>query len=79
MKLPRNLNGVDFVKKIEKLEFEQVRQSGSHVMMRHLPSGAVISVPAHRPIKPGTLNQLLRLISRITDTPKDELIAMIVE
>lgn len=34
---------------------------GSHVIFRH-PNGAMLSVPAHRPIKPVYVRKLVRLI-----------------
>jgi predicted RNA binding protein YcfA (HicA-like mRNA interferase family) len=34
---------------------------GSHVVFRH-PNGAMISVPAHRPIKPVYVKKFVRLI-----------------
>jgi len=34
---------------------------GSHVIFRH-PNGAMLSVPAHRPIKPVYVRKFLRLV-----------------
>ena len=52
------LSGGDVVKALERLGFEQVRQRGSHVMMRRGSAGTV--VPLHREVKVGTLNGILR-------------------
>ncbi len=35
--------------------------SGSHVIFRH-PNGAMMSVPAHRPIKPVYVKKFVRLL-----------------
>ncbi|MGB5240830.1 MAG: type II toxin-antitoxin system HicA family toxin [Prochlorococcaceae cyanobacterium] len=43
---------------LERLGFEAVRQSGSHVVMRCGSRGCV--VPLHKPVKVGTLAGLLR-------------------
>ena len=43
-------------------------------MLKHESSGEVISVPAHRPLKTGTLNRLLRDVAELTGLPRDEVI-----
>lgn len=43
---------------LERLDFVQIRQRGSHVVMRRESKGTV--VPLHRELKPGTLNGILR-------------------
>jgi predicted RNA binding protein YcfA (HicA-like mRNA interferase family) len=52
------LSGSDVVKALERLGFAQVRQRGSHVVMRRGSSGAV--VPMHKEVKTGTLAGILR-------------------
>ena len=52
------LSGADVIKALERLGFAQVRQRGSHVMMRRGSSGTV--VPLHREVKTGTLAGILR-------------------
>lgn len=56
-KLPR-VSGAAIVRALERLGFEKVRQSGSHVMMRRGPKGCV--VPLHSEVKVGTLAGVLR-------------------
>ena len=56
-KLPR-ASGAEVVRALERLGFSQVRQSGSHVVMRREGKGCV--GPMHREIKTGTLAGLLR-------------------
>jgi predicted RNA binding protein YcfA (HicA-like mRNA interferase family) len=51
-------SGAEIVRALEKLGFEQVRQRGSHVVLRRGSSGTV--VPLHRPVKIGTLAGILR-------------------
>ena len=46
------------MKRLERFGFEQVRQRGSHVVMRKGAAGTV--VPMHREVKLGTLNGILR-------------------
>ncbi len=52
------LSGADVVKALERLGFVQVRQRGSHVVMRRGAVGTV--VPLHREVKTGTLAGILR-------------------
>ncbi len=56
-KLPQ-ISGRECVKALEKLGFVQVRQRGSHVVMRCGDRGC--SVPMHRTIKVGTLRGVLK-------------------
>lgn len=56
-KLP-HLSGAEIVRALEKLGFKQVRQKGSHVILRAGSTGCV--VPMHREVKVGTLAGILR-------------------
>lgn len=52
------LSGQEVVKILERLGFRQVRQRGSHVVMRRDGTGCV--VPLHKELKSGTLAGILR-------------------
>jgi predicted RNA binding protein YcfA (HicA-like mRNA interferase family) len=52
------LSGADVIRALEHLGFEQIRQRGSHVVMRRGGNGTV--VPLHREVKTGTLAGILR-------------------
>ena len=52
------LSGAEVVKGLERLGYEQVRQRGSHIVMRKEGRGTV--VPMHREVKVGTLHGILR-------------------
>ena len=56
-KLPR-VSAAETLKALQKLGFEKVRQSGSHVIARRGTKGCVI--PMHPELKMGTLAGLLR-------------------
>ena len=56
-RLPR-LSGEEVVRAFERLGFEQVRQRGSHVVMRRGAAGCV--VPMHKEVKHGTLAGIIR-------------------
>jgi predicted RNA binding protein YcfA (HicA-like mRNA interferase family) len=56
------VSGKEAVKALERLGFRQVRQRGSHVIMRKdLPEGAVgCVIPMHREVAIGTLKSALK-------------------
>lgn len=58
----RTLSGIDTIKALEHLGFRQVRQKGSHVVVRkETTQGAFgCTVPLHKELKIGTLKGILR-------------------
>ena len=57
MKVPRYVNGTEAAKALKRLGFEEIRQTGSHLILRR--DHRTVVVPMHRPIKPGTLKGLI--------------------
>jgi len=58
MKLPRDLSGADVVRALEKMGFQLIRQTGSHI---RLTRGATyVTVPNHPAVAAGTLRNILR-------------------
>jgi predicted RNA binding protein YcfA (HicA-like mRNA interferase family) len=57
MKVPRDVNGLEAVAALKRLGFADVRQTGSHRILRK--AARTVVVPMHRPIKPGTLKSLI--------------------
>jgi predicted RNA binding protein YcfA (HicA-like mRNA interferase family) len=58
----RRVSGQQAIRALERLGFEQVRQRGSHVVLRkESPEGAVgCVVPLHRELAIGTMRGILR-------------------
>jgi len=56
-RLPR-VSGAEAIRALQRLGFQQIRQKGSHVVMRRGEKGCV--VPLHAELKIGTLAGLLR-------------------
>lgn len=52
------LSGQDVIRILERLGFEQIRQRGSHVVLRRQAVGCV--VPLHKELKTGTLVGVIR-------------------
>jgi predicted RNA binding protein YcfA (HicA-like mRNA interferase family) len=78
MKLPRDLSGKDFAKKLKVLGYEISHQTGSHIRLTTQSNGEHhITVPAHNPLKIGTLNAILRNISEHFGLSRDEILKQI--
>ncbi len=64
MRIPRDLSGSQLAKALRALNYETVRQEGSHLRLTTLRDGEHhITVPAHSPLKVGTLNSILKLVA----------------
>lgn len=60
MKLPRDVSGTDLVKALKHLGYEETRQTGSHIRLSITGEGEHhLTVPAHDPIKLGTLAAII--------------------
>lgn len=60
-KMPR-ISSKEAIRAFERLGFEQIRQTGSHVVMRKMTEVGKIGcvVPMHRELKVGTLRGILK-------------------
>jgi predicted RNA binding protein YcfA (HicA-like mRNA interferase family) len=78
-KLPRNLDADDLLGFLQKNGFEIVRQKGSHIRLERLIEGEKfpITIPYHKPIKVGTLNNILNELVERFKVSKQELILAI--
>ena len=75
MKLPRDLTGLQLVKNLEVLGYRITRQTGSHIRVTTLQSGEHhLTVPAHNPLKTGTLSAILNDIAQHFNIPREELL-----
>ena len=61
MSKPPSNSGRDAIRAFERVGYEQDRQRGSHVVLRHRdPPHRRLVVPEHRTIAKGTLRALIR-------------------
>jgi len=60
-RLPR-ISSLEVIRVLERLGFYQVRQTGSHIVLKKpLPDGEIVCVvPLHRELKIGTLSGVLK-------------------
>ncbi len=60
MKLPRDITGNDLSKALVRLGYHVTRQTGSHIRLSTVENGEHhITIPAHNPLKIGTLAAIL--------------------
>jgi predicted RNA binding protein YcfA (HicA-like mRNA interferase family) len=59
------VHGRDFADHlIRRWDFREVRQTGSHIILRtETPTGFTVSIPAHKPLRPGTFRDALNDIA----------------
>ena len=78
MSLPRNLDYETLIKKLSKLGYEISRQRGSHIRLTTEKNGKhSITIPAHVPLKIGTLNSVIIDIANHFKYSKNELIKIL--
>jgi len=75
MKLPRDITGNDLAKALVKLGYHVTRQTGSHIRLSTVENGEHnITVPAHNPLKIGTLAAILSDIETHHKLTREELL-----
>jgi predicted RNA binding protein YcfA (HicA-like mRNA interferase family) len=74
MRLPRDLTGAELIRRLAKLGYKTMRQSGSHVRLStEIPSPHHITVPLHDPLRIGTLGAILADVAQHRRISRDEL------
>jgi predicted RNA binding protein YcfA (HicA-like mRNA interferase family) len=65
MKSPRDLSGRELANVLCKnWTYREVGQTGSHIILQtEQPGHQRIPIPAHKPLRVGTLNAILRLVA----------------
>ena len=77
MKLPGNLSGGALVQTpCARWGYVQVHQSGSHIILdTETPSHQRIAIPAHKSLRIGTLNNILRTVTTHKGVTREEILA----
>ncbi len=64
MKTPRDVSGSQLARALRKLDYERIRQDGSHIRLTTLLDGEFhVTIPDHSPIKIGTFKSILKLVA----------------
>ena len=80
MKVPRNLSSGQLIQLLANFGYETTRQTGSHIRLTTQENGQHhITIPAHNPLKIGTLNSILRSVGEHLSLTKDELLEKMFE
>ena len=76
MKIPRDLSGPEVVKVLcRNWGYRQVHQVGSHVVLQtEQPSHHRIAVPAHKSLRIGTLNAILKAVAHHKNVTRDQIL-----
>lgn len=75
MKLPRDITGNDLAKGLLKLGYHVPRQTGSHIRLSTHENGQHhITIPAHNPLKVGTLAAILSDLEAHHKLTREELL-----
>jgi predicted RNA binding protein YcfA (HicA-like mRNA interferase family) len=75
MKLPRDLSGADLAKALSGIGYRITRQTGSHLRLTiEKPLQHHITIPAHDPLKVGTLSAILADVAANLKISRDELL-----
>lgn len=78
MKLPRDLSSDELVKALAQLEYVVDHQTGSHIRLTTQRNGEHhLTIPAHNPIKIGTLSAILRDVATHASLSRDELLEIL--
>ena len=76
MKLPRDISGDELIRILQRLGYQPVRQTGSHVRMHH--RGAEhehhVTVPKHKSLRMGTLNGILQDVAEHLNLEKEDIL-----
>lgn len=74
MKLPRDVSGEELAKLLKQYKYQPTRQSGSHLRLTTTLKGEHhITIPKHKSLKVGTLNNILNDIASHLEIDKQEL------
>lgn len=76
MKLPRDLSGEELIRHLcKRWDYERVHQVGSHVILQtEQPTHHRVAIPAHTPLRVGTLNAILAAIAAHRGVSKEDIL-----
>lgn len=73
MKLPRDLDAADLSRRLARYGYSVTRQTGSHLRLTTTQGGEHhVTIPAHGPLRVGTLNGILSDVAAHLKKPKGE-------
>jgi predicted RNA binding protein YcfA (HicA-like mRNA interferase family) len=75
-KVPRDISGRELANLLSKYKYKKIRETGSHIRLvsSYKKSEHKITIPDHKSIKIGTLNNILDEIAGYVDLQKSKLV-----
>jgi len=78
MKIPRDLSGLELSKQLAIFGYQITRRTGSHIRLTTITNGVQhITIPAHDPLKIGTLSAILSSVSAHFGITRSELVELL--
>ena len=75
MKLPRDLSGAELAKALARIGYRVSRQTGSHIRLTtDSPTQHHVTIPAHDPLKLGTLAAIVGDVAEHQEISRDALL-----
>lgn len=76
MKLPRDIGGKELAGILSQYGYRIIRQTGSHIRLLSTFKGKEhhITIPAHKPLKIGTLSQIIVNVATYLEMDRKDLI-----
>lgn len=76
MKIPRDISSDDIIQSLKKYDYKITHQTGSHIRLTSNLKGKEhnITIPKHKDLKVGTINNILNDISKYLEIDKESLI-----
>ena len=80
MRLPRDVTGRQLAGSLAQLGYRIDRQTGSHIRLTTRRGGEHhITIPDHDPLRPGTLNGILRDVATHSKLSREDLLLLLFE
>lgn len=80
MRIPRQLTGVELVRRLGRLGYGVTRQTGSHIRLTTRAGGEHhVTIPRHDPLRIGTLAAILDAVAAHHGLTRDELLQRLLD
>ena len=80
MRIPRDIDGVQLAQRLSRFGYAITRQTGSHIRLTTMRGGEYhVTIPAHKPLRVGTLNSILADVALHLALPKEAVLREILE
>ena len=75
MRLPRDVTGAELATLLARFGYQITRQTGSHIRLTTQVGGEHhVTIPAHNPLRTGTLNAILKEVAEHLNLSREQLI-----